>query len=225
MRRMNNASPIVVFDFDLTLTRWDTADRFFRWLLRREPWRFALVLTAAPVLGPLLLFNTTRKWPVRFAVWVATLGRSAQDLSFLAQEHVEAVFAGSEPVILQSGFERLRIHLEQGHRVVIATGCLEALAQKVLDKAGYGHVSLVASSLKPFLGGLVRHHHCFGPNKIAMLTERGFPPPWAIAYTDHRADIPLLRHAAEWFLINPKPKCVACIERVLSTKARVLAWT
>lgn len=88
VRRMSKASPIVVFDFDLTLTRWDTADRFFRWLLKREPWRSGLVLITAPVLGPLFLFKATRKWPIRFAVWAATLGRSARDLAFLAQDHV-----------------------------------------------------------------------------------------------------------------------------------------
>jgi phosphatidylglycerophosphatase C len=68
--------PVVVFDFDLTLTYWDTADRFFRWLLRRNPWRLLVVAMALPVLGPLLPFRRTRRWLTWFAVWVATLGRS-----------------------------------------------------------------------------------------------------------------------------------------------------
>jgi len=222
---MNDSSPIVVvFDFDLTLTQWDTANRFFRWLLKREPWRFALVLIAVPVLGPLFLSSVTRKWPIRFAVWVATLGKSVHDLAFLAQEHAEAIFAGAEPVFVEAGLKQLHSHLEQGHRVVIATGCLEQLAQRLLSQAGYGHVPLVASTVRPFLGGLVRHHHCFGANKINMLTERGFAPPWAVAYTDHRSDLPVLQHSRLWFLISPKPECVSYIERVLATKANVLAW-
>jgi len=221
---MSNASPIVVFDFDLTLTRWDTADRFFRWLLKREPWRLAMVLIAVPVLGPLFLFNSTRKWPVRFGVWVATLSTSAQELASLIEEHVEVIFAGVEPVFLQAGITQLHSHLEQGHRVVIATGCLELLAQNLLHRIGCGHVPLVASTLRPFLGGMVRDRHCFGPNKINMLTECGFAPPWAVAYTDHRADLPLLRHSAQWFLISPTPECLSHIERVLATKANVLAW-
>jgi phosphatidylglycerophosphatase C len=183
-----------------------------------------LVLVAVPVLGPFFLFKATRKWPIRFAVWVATLGKSAQALAFLAQEHVEAIFAGAEPVFLQAGLKQLQSHLELGHRVVIATGCLEPLAQRLLHQAGYGHVPLVASTLRPFLGGQARHHHCFGSNKIDMLTKRGFAPPWAIAYTDHRSDLPVLRHSAQWFLISPKPGCVIHIERVLATKANVLAW-
>ena len=220
---MNKASPVVVFDFDLTLTRWDTSDRFFRWLLKREPWRLALVLIAVPVLAPLFLLRSTRKWPVRFAIWVATLGRSPKDLAVLAHEHVETL-ASREPVFLQAGLQQLQSHLEQGHRVVIATGSLEVLAQGFLRKAGYGHVCLVASTLRPLLGGMVTHRHCFGRNKIDMLSERGFAPPWAIAYTDHRADLPVLARAARWFLVNPKPGCVARIERALATKSAILAW-
>ena len=34
---------VVVFDFDLTLTRWETASRFFKGLLRRQPWRIAVL--------------------------------------------------------------------------------------------------------------------------------------------------------------------------------------
>jgi phosphatidylglycerophosphatase C len=221
---MSKPSPIVVFDFDLTLTHLDTSDRFFRWLLKREPWRLTLALVVAPILGPFFLFNTTRKWPIRFVVWLATLGRSAQGLASLAREHVEAIFAGAEPVFLQAGLEQLQSHLEQGHCVVIATGCLEPLAQRLLHQAGYGHVPLVASTLRPFLGGMVRHHHCFGPNKIDMLTERGFAPPWAVAYTDHRSDLPVLKHSSQWFLISPAPECINYIERALAIKANVLAW-
>ncbi|MCF7751485.1 hypothetical protein KQ945_12045 [Bacillus subtilis subsp. subtilis] len=41
---------VVVFDFDLTLTltRWETARRFFKGLLRRQPARLALLLLALP---------------------------------------------------------------------------------------------------------------------------------------------------------------------------------
>jgi phosphatidylglycerophosphatase C len=221
---MSEEATVVVFDFDLTLTRWDTADRFFRWLLRRNPWRLALVLVAVPVVGPLFALRATRKWPVRFAVWVATLGRSNPDLEPLAREHVDAVFAGTEPVFLDQGLARLRQHLAQGHRVVIATGCLEVLARELLRRGGHGDVALVASTLRPFLGGLAVDRHCFAENKIPMLSERGFAPPWSVTYTDHHCDLPVLRLSRERYLVSPKPDCVARIEQALSARATILAW-
>ena len=217
-------TPVVVFDFDLTLTRWDTADRFFRWLLRREPWRMAVIALVFPILSPLLLANSTRKWPIWFAVWVATLGRSPDDLPALADEHIRSLPEGHASVFLPDAVRQLQAHLAKGDRVVIATGCVEALAQALLTQAGLGYVTLVASTVRPFLGGLVRDQHCFGRNKIPMLTVRGFAPPWSIAYTDHHADIPVLALSAERFLISPKPECLARIEQALPGSPTVLPW-
>lgn len=221
---MSKQPPVVVFDFDLTLTRWDTADRFFRWMLKRDPWRFGLVITALPILGPLLLFKSTRKWPVRFAVWVATLGRTPEALPKLVEEHIQTLLADRESVFLPAALEQVQIHVAQGHRVVIATGSLEPLAQALLNHADLGDIPLVASTLRPFLGGLVRDQHCFSSNKISMLAARGFAPPWDIAYTDHHADLPVLKLSAERYLISPKPKCLARIQQALSIEATILMW-
>jgi len=221
---MDETSPTVVFDFDLTLTKWDTADRFFRWLLKRQAWRMVLVFGLAPVLAPLLLFRNTRKFPVRYAVWIATLGLSQEQLRSLVQEHADELFRESASVFLLEGLERLQSHLRQGHRVVIATGCLEILAKEFLGRAGYGHIPLVASTLQPFLGGMASHEHCFGPNKIPMLSRRGFAPPWAFTYTDHQCDLPVLKLSAERFLINPTPKAVRLIQRGLACETTILTW-
>jgi phosphatidylglycerophosphatase C len=217
-------APVVVFDFDLSLTRWDTAVRYFRWLLRRDAWRLAIAVVASPLLVPLFLLESTRRWPIWFAVWLATLGRSPSTLRALAEKHILSLPNGHESVFLPAAVERLRAHLRKGDRVVIATGCLEPLARELLERAGFGSVALVASSLRPFLGGMVRDEHCFGPNKIPMLSARGFAPPWAVAYTDHHADLPVLRHSVERYLVSPKPGCLARIERELGEKSTILAW-
>lgn len=214
----------VVFDFDLTLTNWDTADHFFRWLLRRQPWRWAMVLALVPVLLPLFLIRSTRRWPIWYAVWVATLGRSHEALRVLVTAHVDEVFAGAAAVFRQEGLACLQSHIQQGHRVVIATGCLEVLARELLARAGYAHVALVGSSLKPQFWGLASHEHCFGPRKIPMLSSRGFAPPWTVSYTDHQCDLPILKLSDQRFLVNPKPEAVQLIERELACKASILAW-
>jgi phosphatidylglycerophosphatase C len=216
-------APVVVFDFDLTLTRWDTADRFFRWLLRRDAWRMAVVGLAVPVLGPLMLLRKTRRMPVRFAVWIATLGQG-RDLPALVDAHLAELARQQASVFMDAALAQLHSHLRQGHRVVVATGCFEALARALLDRAGLAQVPLVASTLRPRLGGLVVDQHCFGANKIPMLAARGFAPPWSMAYTDHHADLPVLSHSLERLLVNPKPRCLARIRERLSTGTTILAW-
>ncbi len=214
-------SRTVVFDFDLTLTRWDTADRFFRWLLRRDAWRLALLGIALPVLLPLLLSRATRGRPIRFAVWVATLGRSDSDLQELVKAHLRAQH---ESAFVGVALQQLQQHLDQGDRVVIATGSLEPLARALLAQAGYAHVPLVASTLRPYLGGMARDQHCFGRNKVPMLAARGFSPPWSAAYTDHSCDLPVLQLSERCFVVSPTAQCLARIEQSLSAKPTVLAW-
>jgi phosphatidylglycerophosphatase C len=223
MPEQNDAN-VVVFDFDLTLTRWETAARFFKGLLRRAPWRLMLLLLALPVLAPLLMVARTRRLPTRFAVWLATFGRSRQALEALAQAHAEAVFEGGDALFIAAAVERLRQHQAQGARVVIATGCWEPLARALLARGGLDDVPLVASTLRPLWGGWVSDQHCLGANKIPMLRARGYAPPWAVAYTDHHADLPLLRNSAQWFLVSPKADCLQRIEAAMAVQAQVLAW-
>lgn len=215
---------VVVFDFDLTLTRWETASRFFKGLLRRQPWRMAALLPCLPVLLPMLALPATRGLPVRVAVWLATFGRSREALDALAQAHAQAVFDGGDRVFVDAAVARLRLHLQQGDRVVIATGCWEPLARALLARGGLAEVPLVASTLRPYLGGWVSRQRCLGANKIPMLAARGYAPPWAMAYTDHHADLPLLRNSAQWCLVSPTPNCLRRIETALQTRAQVVAW-
>ena len=99
---------VVVFDFDLTLTRWETARRFFKGLLRRQPARLGLLLVLLPLLAPLLLIPRTRRLPTRCAVWLATFGHSREAMHALAQAHADAVFGAGEALFIAPAVARLR---------------------------------------------------------------------------------------------------------------------
>ncbi len=217
-----DAAPLVVFDFDLTLNRRDTADRFFRWLLRRQWWRGALVIGALPALLPMSLPRVTRKAPVRYAVWVATLGCSTRDLCRRVDEHANELFEAGEQVFLQDGLRRLRLHIDRGDRVVIATGCPEVLALALLARAGVHDVAMVGSSLKGHWGGLASHEHCFGARKVTMLPARLFRAVGCHVH-HHHCDLPILRLAQARFLVNPRPETAARVERELGA-TETLAW-
>ncbi len=219
-----STSQTIVFDFDHTLISWDSSDRFFRWLLKRGPWRLLLVLASIPLLAPLLLIKNTRKQPIKFAVWAATLGRSNDALNALAKTHVTEIVAMRQPVVLQDAISQLHHHLALGHRVVVATGSLEVLAREFLDQSGLATIPLVGSSLKPLMWGMVAHEHCYGPRKIPMLSRRGYPPPWVATYTDHECDLPVIGQSAECFLVNPRPKAIRIISDELSFTPKVLSW-
>jgi phosphatidylglycerophosphatase C len=216
--------PIAVFDFDLTLTSWDTATRFFGWLLRRSPWKPVLGAPIALLIGPLAAFRRTRRVPIRFAAWLATLGHDHEPLRALVKVHISEIGARHGSFLRRDGRAQLEAHQSQGHTVVVATGAFEDLARDILVNEGFSTVIVVGSSLRRVLGGMVVNRHCHGPHKIPMLQERGFEPPWAFVYSDHEADLPLLRSGIRQFVVNPKPRTAARLMAVLGPSATVVTW-
>jgi phosphatidylglycerophosphatase C len=214
-----------VFDFDHTLTTWDTAARFFGWLLRRAPGKMLLAAPVALLLGPLVLFVRTRRVPIRFLVWVATFGQSQEQLRALAKLHVAEVVARGESFVRQDARAQIQLHQSQGHVVVVATGALECLAGEILTREGIVNVTVVGSSLRRFLGGMVVNQHCYGARKIPMLQDRGFDPPWAFVYSDHEADLPLLKAGATQVVVNAKPATARYLLSVLGPTASVVTWS
>jgi phosphatidylglycerophosphatase C len=215
---------LAVFDFDHTITPWDTAARFFFWLMWRRPWKAGFALIALPFLGPLLAFRHTRKVPIRFGAWVATLGVSHAQLPDLARMHIREVTERGEKFVRSDARARLNDHLAQGHEVVVATGCLEVLAREILMIEGLGTVAVVGSSVRRYFGGMVVLEHCFGERKIPMLAARGFVAPWDFAYSDHRADLPLLLRGKQQYLVNPLPKCASVLSPALGKTATLVSW-
>jgi phosphatidylglycerophosphatase C len=213
-----------VFDFDFTLTTWDTAARFFRWLLRRAPWTLLLGAPIALLLGPLALFSRTRRVPIRYLVWLATFGRSHEELRALAALHVAEVIEGGESFVRQDARGHIHLHQSQGHVVVVATGALEYLASEILAQEGIVNVTVVGSSLRRFLHGMVVNQHCYGARKIAMLRDRGFEPPWGFVYSDHEADLPLLKAGTTQIVVNPDPATAHYLLSVLGPSASVVTW-
>jgi phosphatidylglycerophosphatase C len=219
-----SAAPTAVFDFDLTLTSWDTAARFFGWLLRRSPWKMLAGVPVALLVSPLAAFRPTRKGIIRGAAWWATFGCDHEQLRGLARLHVAEVKAREGSFLRQDGRRQIASHQAQGHTVVIATGALEILVCEILDAEGIRDVGVVGSSMRRFLGGMVARQHCYGARKITMLRERGFAPPWAFVYSDHEADLPLLRAGATQFVVNPKPRSAAQLLAELGSSACVVTW-
>ena len=215
---------LALFDFDHTITPWDTTRRFLIWLIRRSVWKLGLVVLALPLLGPLLAFQRTRALPIRFGAWVATLGVLQEQLPNLARMHIKVVTDRGDKFVRSDARAQLDFHLARGHRVVVATGCLEVLAREILDAEGLSMIEVVGSSMRARCAGMVVSEHCFGERKISMLAARGFAEPWDFAYSDHCADLPLLLNGKARYLVNPLPSCLAKFRAALGDTATLVSW-
>ena len=106
----------------------------------------------------------------------------------------------------------LRRHRVRGDRVVIATGAPPELARAILEFVAHQDVPVIGTLVGPRLGALGAIRHCHHCEKLRMLREHGYVAI-AVAYSDSRADLPLLRAAARPVVVNPSREAVPVFPR------------
>src|SRR5690606_12326021 len=82
--------PLVVFDFDHTLYDGDSGSHLFAWMIRRRWWRTTLALLLAPLFGPMVAYQPTRRVGISGFVWAGTVGlHGPRELDALIDRYVE----------------------------------------------------------------------------------------------------------------------------------------
>ncbi len=214
--------PVVVFDCDNTLIAGDVLKSFIVELVGHGP-RLVAAVASVPVLSPLLLAHTTRRHAISGWLWIATVGRSDDELARRMDAYVEEHLGPGGDALIAAGVARVGEHVERGDRVVVATAAADPLARRLLDRAGLGGLAVVASPVRRVLGGWTLVVHCWGPFKPTQLAAAGFPGPYAGAYSDSFVDLPLLRLAGTATVVNPSRLVAWRLRRALLDLVDV-AW-
>jgi phosphatidylglycerophosphatase C len=209
--------PPVVFDLDKVLLGGDASMLFLRGALRNAPGRLAPLLLAAPLLLPTAAVPWLRPLAARAMTWL-TVGEPADAGTTAAYR--SAVAVRPEAAIAEA-VACIREHLAAGERVVVATGCEERLARGFLTAIGVTDVDVVGSSgsLRPS-----RVRRAIGEGKVALLRERGYPPPWTAVYSDSPSDLPLFAGTRRPVLVNGDAKAAEQVTRVLGRRPEIHTW-
>jgi phosphatidylglycerophosphatase C len=216
--------PLVVFDFDHTLYDGDSGSHLVLWLVRRHWLRRLVALLAAPLLLPMVAWLPTRRRGISGFLWIATLGTHRRaDVDALIDRFVRENAARIRARLLPAALKVLHLHRSRGDRVIIATGASPELARAILDFVAHEGLPVIGSLGKPFLGGFVTDRHCHAQNKMRMIWDAGYDRI-EIAYSDSRADLPLLQAARRPVVVNPKANAVAAFRRLLPAGTPILNW-
>jgi indole-3-glycerol phosphate synthase/phosphoserine phosphatase len=217
-------TPLVVFDFDHTLYDGDSGGHLFRWLVERAWWRRLLALLIAPVAGPMIAFLPTRRAGISAFVWAGTIGlHRRRDLDQLIDRYVAAHVEQLKARLLPVALDVLHRHRVRGDRVVIATGAPPELARAILAFAAHEDVQVIGTLVGPKFGAVGAKRHCHHEEKVRMLREQGHVGI-DIAYSDSRADLPLLKAARAPVVVNPKGDTVELFRRELPAGTPILNW-
>lgn len=213
-------APTVVFDLDRVLLSGDASALFLQGMLRQRPLRALPLLLAAPVLVAVAAVPQLRPLAARAMTRLAVAGGDLSDADAAADVYRAALTHRPEAAVAEA-IARLRRHRCDGDRVVVATGCEEILARGFLRAVGLEGVGVVGStgSLRP-----PRVERAMGEWKVRMLTDRGYPPPWAAVYSDSSSDLPLFAGTPRPVLVNASAKEARRVHRVLGREPGLLTW-
>ena len=213
----------VVFDLDGTLVAGDSFGLFLRSLLTRSPVRLVAALVTAPLWAAAMGIGRTRPYAERYLVWLATAG--LDDEAFAAATRAFAVGHAGPGGVRVAGVAALRRHLDDGDRVLVATGCAEPLAREVCRVLGLDGAEVVASELDRGRRGLpARSDPVRGQGKIRALERVGVRFPVDDAYSDSWSDLPLLRSARVPHVVDPTARDLARLRAVLGRDVDVVRW-
>jgi phosphatidylglycerophosphatase C len=193
---------VVIFDFDGTLVRRDSLlDFCFRYGFAR-PVRLLFVLSLLP-LALALLVTRSQGAAGSVLLWAMTLGSSPR--AFLLA--LRGYASGTLPRYAHDSiFDELRRHVDEGSRVLIATGSLPILARGLLTARRLERLPVVGTRLRRKWGGLVVKTHCTGHVKVDELRLRYGVAAWTQVYTNSFADRALMSGATEITLVCPSAR-------------------
>jgi phosphatidylglycerophosphatase C len=210
----------VVFDLDKVLLGGDASTLFLHGRLRQAPARLLLLLLAAPLLLPAAALPQLRPLGARAMTRIAVGGRSASDVEAVASAFGEALSRKPEAAVADA-IACVREHRRNGDEVVVATGCEETLARGFLAAIGLGDLDVIGSTGRLWPP---RVRRAMGEAKVALLVERGYPPPWAAAYSDSPSDLPLFAGTPRPVLVNADDKAARQVERTLGRRPETRTW-
>jgi phosphatidylglycerophosphatase C len=209
--------PTVVFDLDKVLLGGDASTLFLHGRLRQAPRRALPLLLPSPVLLVGAALPQLRPLGARLMTRLAVGGSRDTDVEDVAAAYREVLTVKPEAAVAEA-IACVRAHERAGETVVVATGCEETLARGFLAAVGLGHLDVVGSQAS------VPVRRAMGESKVAMLIERGHPPPWTAVYSDSPSDLPMFAGTPRPVLVNADEKAARQVERTLGRRPETLTW-
>lgn len=204
---MSQPQRIVVFDLDVTLTRYDTFLPFVVGYLRYQRKRRSLALWRLPL-------SLLRFWRWRDRTWVKTQvlraflgGQPRRRIEAWADRFVDELL---EEAMREQGLAQLRRHQSEGARVILASASFDIYVERLAARLGIEEVlaSRVAWNARDRLVG-VDGENCRDDEKLRRVRALlGQPETGAnvTAYSDSHADLPLLSWAENGVAVCPSKR-------------------
>lgn len=203
------AARVAVFDLDGTITGRDTFQRFLISVLLRSPTRWARAPLLAWAVGLFALRRRDNHWLKAYFLRHIVGGQPGGRVARLAASHVRSVL---KTEVLPRALDEVNRHRAAGARLVLASASPDLYTRPL--GAALGFDAVVCTEVerdgdgRPT--GRLRGGNCYGEEKRRrverLLRAEGLDWGDVTAYSDHHADLPLLRVAGTGYAVDPSPR-------------------
>lgn len=158
-------------------------------------------------------------------LWSATVGLGKMES---VRQLRRVIRSKVEPLWFSEMEAELKMLRTSGHKICYVSASGEPWLRALLQARDPERKLIVGSKLSFFCGGLtLKGANCIGMEKIKRL-KKVLPEKsiWAVAYSDHRADIPLFLACARRIVVNPTRKSQRAIEKALGAhQYELVQWS
>ena len=213
---MPEGTTIAIFDLDRTITTKDTFIGFLTGFLWRHPWRCLRTIGLPIAFMQFALGHKDNGWLKERFLNAFLGGVSRTSLNSWVDVYIKRVLAkGLRPGAVQA----IGRHRAAGDHLVLATASLDFYVAAIGAELGFDRVISTCADWTPSrtLSGKFATANCYGAEKLRRVSEvyqskrRDRP---VVAYSDHHADLPLLRWADQAFAVNPTPTLAAAADEM-----------
>jgi HAD superfamily phosphoserine phosphatase-like hydrolase len=213
------------FDFDGTLIAKDSFRILLRHQLIQRPWCLFFWILFTPVFIYTFSLKREKTLSKSLLLWSITFGMTKKEILRLFSETLPQLLTPYCYVESKDTVEGLK---KQGVEIVVASASA-AIWIRPFIKKHYGPIRLtIGSPLRFFAKGVIlSQHNCYGKRK----TERIYsllhnPFLWHSSWSDHIADVPLLKEAPRPFLVSPSSKHLMILTKIFHKNSffKVFYW-
>jgi len=205
---------IAVFDLDGTVTTRDTTAAYLLGYLRRHPRRLAKCLPLAISAVGFAGGFADRADLKRAAIRAVLGGTSRDEIAAWTDRFVAWCL---QALVRPMARARIEAHAGAGHHLILATASLDLHVRPIARALGFSDVvcTKVAWTRDHRISGDLDGGNMRGEKKLAAvqravaLAESAPRSAVVIAYSDHHADLPLLRWADQAVAVNPTRRLAA----------------
>jgi len=216
---------LAFFDFDKTIVSLDSGYEFIKHRLQSNILRRFIALIFSPVV--ILFYASVRSRIVCHSIilWISTVGLKDDDLEAAKKQFLDKYCSNKDAYAYPDALKRMDYHLKKGHAVYIVSGAPVWIIESLAKKFGLDNCTIIGSTEKPVMGGLIYEKHCYGYQKVNLLNDVIMNLPEKIyGYSDSAADIPLLSICTHKHVINPTKLNLKKFKKAFGHNIRVLNW-